>query len=453
MSSLREGWRWATIGETGEYINGVAFKPTDWGAEGLPIIRIQNLTDPGKAFNRTTRLVDPTYFVETGALLVSWSASLDAFLWDRETAVLNQHIFKVIPNEKVADKRFLYYLLKQAILEMLKSEHLHGSTMKHINRGPFLAHKVLLPPIGIQHSIVAEIEKQFTRLDAGVAALKRAQANLKRYRAAVLKAACEGKLVPTEAELARAEGRSYESGAALLERILAERRARWSGRGAYREPAAPKVAGLPELPEGWCWATVEQLASPAANSITDGPFGSNLKTEHYTEEGPRVIRLQNIKDGFFADEYAHISAERYSQLKKHHVMAGDIVIAGLGENPPRSCIIPSFVGPAIVKADCIRFRPHDNLSSRFLNSTLNAEPTRQRMKSIVHGVGRPRLNLDEIRSIVLPVPPNAEQERGAIEVERRLSVIDALDATVSANLQRAARLRQAILQRAFSGEL
>ena len=84
-----------------------------------------------------------------------------------------------------------------------------------------------------QRKIVAEIEKQFTRLEAGVAGLRRVQANLKRYRAAVLKAACEGKLVPTEAELARQEGRTYETGAQLLERILTERRKKWSGKGKY----------------------------------------------------------------------------------------------------------------------------------------------------------------------------------------------------------------------------
>ena len=78
-------------------------------------------------------------------------------------------------------------------------------------------------PIAEQERIVAEIEKQFTRLDAAVAALKRVQANLKRYRTAVLKAACEGRLVPTEAELARREGRSYEHASVLLERILVER--------------------------------------------------------------------------------------------------------------------------------------------------------------------------------------------------------------------------------------
>ena len=89
---------------------------------------------------------------------------------------------------------------------------------------------------------MAEIEKQFTRLEAGVAALRRVQANLKRYRAAVLKAACEGRLVPTEAELARQEGRTYETGAQLLERILTERRKKWNGKGKYKEPAKPDTA-------------------------------------------------------------------------------------------------------------------------------------------------------------------------------------------------------------------
>src|SRR5579863_374394 len=96
LRHLPKGWRWASLGETGRYINGVAFKPTDWGQEGLPIIRIQNLTDKHKALNRTTRQVDEIYKVEIGDLLVSWSATLDAFLWDRETSLLNQHIFKVI---------------------------------------------------------------------------------------------------------------------------------------------------------------------------------------------------------------------------------------------------------------------------------------------------------------------------------------------------------------------
>ena len=88
---------------------------------------------------------------------------------------------------------------------------------------------------------------------------------------------------------------------------------------------------LPELPEKWVWTTVGALAAPEKNSITDGPFGSNLKTEHYTTIGPRVIRLQNIGDYRFVDVEAHISNQHFDTLTKHQIRAGDVAIACLGE--------------------------------------------------------------------------------------------------------------------------
>ena len=333
-----------------------------------------------------------------------------------------------------------------------------GTSYPAVRDSDVLAQPFPLPPLAEQHRIVAEIEKQFTRLDASVAALKRVQANLKRYRASVLKEACEGKLVPTEAALARAEGRDYEPAGQLLERILAERRARWESqekrRGKYKEPSPPDISDLPELPRGWVWATVEQMVALEANAITDGPFGSKLKTSHYTDDGPRVIRLQNIGDGTFIDAYAHISWEHYATLVKHKVEAGDLVIAALGGTLPRACVIPSTVGPAIVKADCIRYKPAETVAlAAFLNYALNNEETRRRTASIVHGVGRPRLNLKEIKATALPLPPRAEQHRIVAEVERRLSVIQQVESTVESNLVSAERLRQSILKQAFSGKL
>ena len=134
-----------------------------------------------------------------------------------------------------------------------------------LSRPDYEAIQVPLPPLAEQRRIVAEIEKQFTRLDASVAALRRTQANLKRYRASVLRAACSGELAPTEAELARAEGREYEPADVLLERILVERRAHWEAqekrRGKYKEPSTPDTSDLPTLPEGWTWATVSQVGS------------------------------------------------------------------------------------------------------------------------------------------------------------------------------------------------
>ena len=310
--------------------------------------------------------------------------------------------------------------------------------------------QIPLPPVEEQRRIVAEIEKQFTRLDAGVASLKRVRTALKRYRASVLKAAVEGRLVPNEAELARGVNCTYETGEELLRRVLKERRDSSKGKRTYKEPVLANAVDLPVLPRGWTWSSVEQLAAPEPNSITDGPFGSNLKTEHYTASGPRVVRLQNIGDGEFIDEEAHISKEHFDRLRKHRVDAGDLVIAALGSTPPRSCLIPTSLGPAIVKADCIRFKVNNKILADYINFALNSDPVRNRTKRIVHGVGRPRLNLAEIKAIVLPLPPRKEQERIVVELERRLSIVQRVSQIVEQSHSRAGRLKQAILDQTFA---
>jgi type I restriction enzyme S subunit len=150
------------------------------------------------------------------------------------------------------DLRFFKYLLDHLQLEKMD----RSTAVPGLSRDDYNAKEVFVPDVIEQCQIVAEIEKQFTRLEAGVAGLRRVQANLKRYRAAVLKAAYEGKLVPTEADLARQEGRSYETGAQLLERILTERRKKWNGKGKYKEPARANTANLLTLPQGWLWTTL-----------------------------------------------------------------------------------------------------------------------------------------------------------------------------------------------------
>ncbi len=326
--------------------------------------------------------------------------------------------------------------------------------------------EIPLPPTAEQLRIADALDELLSDLDAGVAGIERVLAKLGQYRAAVLKAAVQGALTADW----RKKHRKVEPASALHTRILAERRRRWeedqlrkfkeagkeppkNWKARFQELAAPDTTDLPPLPEGWCWATVEQLAAHDANAITDGPFGSKLKTEHYCETGPRVIRLQNIKDGYFADEKAHIPQTRFEELKKHKIEAGDIVIAGLSDSPPRACIIPATVGPAIVKADCIRFKPHQSVSPTCLNFFLNSAPTRGRMKIVVHGVGRPRLNLGEIKAIVLPLPPPDEQDEIAETVEDQLSVLDHLEADLEAKLKSAQALRQSILRHAFTGQL
>jgi len=168
------GWVAARVNDLALYVNGLAFKPTDWKPAGVPIIRIQNLTDRTREFNYAVGEFPDEVTVRDGDLLVSWSATLEAFNWDRGQGVLNQHIFRVIPDDRLTDRAFLLLLLRNAIREMADSEHAHGLVMTHINRGPFLNNVVVIPPLAEQHRIVAKVDKLMALCDRLDAALKTA---------------------------------------------------------------------------------------------------------------------------------------------------------------------------------------------------------------------------------------------------------------------------------------
>jgi type I restriction enzyme, S subunit len=208
------------------------------------------------------------------------------------------------------------------------------------------------------------------------------------------------------------------------------------------------------LPSGWKSVPLAELAAPEPNSITDGPFGSKLKTEHYTESGPRVLRLQNIGDGFFFDERAHISDAHFGTLQKHRVFEGDLIIAALGETLPRACIVPATLGPAIVKADCIRFKPNHRLvSSKFLLYALIAPQVRHAAATIIHGVGRPRLNLSELKSLPVPLAPREDQDRIVAEIEKQFTRLDSGVAALERLQAHLRRYRAAVLKAACEGTL
>lgn len=156
-------WKMYKLGELAQYINGKAFKPEDWKTSGLPIIRIQNLTDSGKPFNYCDQPVESRYYVNDGDLLISWSATLGSFIWDRGPAVLNQHIFKAIPNGALVERDFLHFLMLETLEEM--ASHAHGIAMKHITKGKFEAIEVAIPPLPEQRRIVARIKECMERVE------------------------------------------------------------------------------------------------------------------------------------------------------------------------------------------------------------------------------------------------------------------------------------------------
>lgn len=177
----------------------------------------------------------------------------------------------------------------------------------------------------------------------------------------------------------------------------------------------------------WPVVTLDDLQADEPRAITDGPFGSNLASRHYTDDGPRVVRLQNIGDGRFVDVKAHISDDHYESLRAHEVKAGDLLVASLGEVLPRACLAPASLGPAIVKADCIRVRLGDEVDPRWVLYALQRPDARRWADEHRHGVGRPRLGLKVIRQIPVPLPPLDEQQRIVDVLEDHLSRLDAAD--------------------------
>ena len=207
------------------------------------------------------------------------------------------------------------------------------------------------------------------------------------------------------------------------------------------------------LPKGWAWIAVEDLAGTRSD-ITDGPFGSNLKTEHYTAFGPRVIRLQNIGDGVFVDEVAHIAESHFENLRKHEARPGDVIVAMLGEHLPKACLVPEGLGEAIVKADCVRLRPNAKIANpRFITFGLNSEVLRRQADALRHGVGRPRLGLKWFRTLRFPLAPLQEQERIADSLDSFLSRLDAAVAGLERAKEKLKAYRASILKAAVEGRL
>lgn len=326
-----------------------------------------------------------------------------------------------------------------------------------------------LAPLAEQKRIVEAIEQYLTELDAAVTSLRQNKEKLKLARAATLKYAVEGKLT----EQWRAEHPATESASELLERILQERRAKWeadelakmAARGVvpkddrwkekYKEPVGPDATDLPELPDGWCWATVEQLASPEPRSIQSGPFGSALLHSEFQDEGILAIGIDNVLDGYFSMGRQHrINREKYEELRKFTARPLDVLITVMA-TVGRCCVVPADLETAIITKHVYRITVNQTaISPYFLVLCLSSGgEVHQQLFGQVQGMTRPGINGEILRRIAVPLPPLAEQQQIVAEVERRLSIIAQTEAVLDINLKLAESARQSILEKAFAGKL
>ncbi len=379
----------------------------------------------------------------------------------RATGSTEFHVLR--PTSAISADLLRYFLVQSDVRNRARMYMKGAAGQLRVSPEYLRALDFLLPPRLEQDRIVSEIETLLSDLDAAVAGLKRVQANLKRYRASVLKAACEGRLVPTEAELARKEGRNYESGEQLLQHILKERRIKWeadqlakmqaSGRlpkdgwkKKYKEPAPPDTTSLAELPEGWTWATADQLCT----QITDG--------EHiqppYKPEGRPMLTATHVRDGYVEfDNFGLIGELAFANaIKRCAPEADDIVIVSVGATTGRAAIVGDF-GPFAIVRSVLLLKAAIPTNPIYLLNWIRSPWCQDWVRTASGSSAQAHLYISDTKSLPVPLPPAPEMVRIANECADRLSIVEANEHTLKVACARASRLRQSILKRAFEGKL
>jgi type I restriction enzyme S subunit len=361
----------------------------------------------------------------------------------RTPVTVNQDLKALSPKPGVLPK-YVAHALRGASRHILKSCAKHGTTVASIDTNALLDFEIPLVDLEAQHATVAEIEKQFSRLDEAVANLQRVKANLRRMAATVLREAVAGRLVPNEASLAEEHGADFESGAQLMTRVLEGRR---GADGRTRKSVEPFAVTGGELPSGWAWASVEQL-NPAHRPCAYGV----LQPGDDQAGGVPFVRVGDIADGRVdLSEMKAISPEIAKAYPRTRLQGGEVLITLVGAIGRTAVVPKELAGGNVARAVGVMPISAPILAEWvelwFRNPAKVAEMTNKS-----HEVARKTLNLEDVRATLVAIPPLAEQERIVAEVDRRLSIVRGVEAEVEANLQRAQTLRQAVLARAFSGE-
>lgn len=467
-----KAWINCRIGDIAIYINGRAFKPTEWEETGKPIIRIQNLNNPKASYNYSTIEFDDKYKVKHGDLLFAWSASLGAYIWHGQEALLNQHIFKVIPFKGV-EKRFIYYLLQYITAQLYAKSH--GSGMVHITKGKFENSLISLAPLNEQHRIVTKIEELFSKIDKGVESLQKAKELLVLYRQSLLKHAFEGKLT----EQWRKENPDKVIPAdELLEQIKQARESRyqqqleewesavklWESEGKKgKKPSKPKKLTLfefiptdelnsfPVLPVGWTYTRLGYFI----DSIDAGKsFKCNEKEPQNDEIG--VAKVSAVTWGEYNEAESKTCTDLNQVNKAFFIKKGDFLFS-------RANTIELVGAVVIVKDTTKKIMLSDktlrinflNLNKSYVLYYLRSKNGRKEIMYRSSGNQESMRNIgqDRIRSIVIPICSNEESTFIVELLSQKLSAIEKQEQIIEQTLKQSATLKQSILKKAFSGQL
>ncbi|MBK9348000.1 MAG: restriction endonuclease subunit S [Burkholderiales bacterium] len=426
----------------------------------MPLIRIRDVTT-GQTSTYYTGPYEDEYLVQQGDLLVGMDGDFNSGFWSSSAALLNQRVCKISPAESFYDKQLIALALPGYLAAI--NANTPSVTVKHLSSKTIGEIGLPLPPRAEQTRIVAKLEELLSDLDAGVAELKAAQKKLGQYRQSLLKAAVEGALT---AEW-RAKNTPSETGAQLLQRILQERRARWEAKQLakfaeqgktppkdwqkkYPEPVQPDATGLPELPQGWVWASVDQLSESVRNGLS--------KTPNTDQRGFPIFKINAVRPmavNFKAIKHIEIDE---SEAADYWVEVGDVLatryngsvdllgVFGMVRNVPERMLHPDKL---------IRMKPVTGAElGAWMEVCGNVGLSRKHLVARVKTTaGQTGISGEDLKRTPIPLPPVSEQQAALDVLEERLQAIKELGQPVELGLQQSTAQRQNILRAAFAGQL
>lgn len=460
VDGLPGGWATSTLGELAEVKGGLMKGKARNAAivvREVPYLRVANV-QRGYLDLREVSTIAATdeeiaaMSLIAGDVLFNEGGDRDklgrGWVWEAQIPVCihQNHVFRGRFAVGIQPKFVSYYAN-----EVGQSHFLGGgkqtTNLASISMATLRALPVVVPPSAEQTRIVAKIDALQTRSSSVKEALDAIPPLLEKFRQSVLAAAFRGDLTREWREAHP----DVEPAEKLLERIRAERKRRWvdaNPKKAYVEPEPVDTAGLPELPGGWCWARFDELLT----YVTSGSRGWG---DYYSESGPVFIRAQDIKTDFLdVDGVAHVCLPSTAEGTRTLVQAGDLLVTITGANVTKAAVAPGGLGEAYVSQHVALCRPVLLATSGLLHLWLVSEANgRGQLLKAAYGGGKPGLGLENIRDVMVALPPLAEQTALESKVQRIIKVADEQSMAVTTRRDLLATLTQSILSKAFRGEL
>ena len=446
MHELPKGWVWTSLEESFDIVLGQSPPSSTYNLNrsGLPFY--QGKSEFGNFYPTPKKwCTAPKKISEKGDVLISVRAPVGPTNICSEKSCIGRGLAAIRPLSGI-ETFFALYLMRA--FENIIAGKGTGTTFSAITGDKLKKFHVPIPPLAEQRAIVSKIEQLFSDLDNGIENFKKAQEQLKIYRQAVLKNACEGKLVLTEAELAHAEERNYESADVLLARIKEEYKMSTAGRKNKDMPLL-KISHPLMMPDGWLQINFSMLI----NRIKRGPS----KKCNRESRGFRYITSGNLLGGKVRLDFDYKFLEDFDGIDSCRLLPNDLILNCVNslEQIGKSAIFESRHGDAMVGFNNYALELRTNfINPYYANIFCQSKIFKKQIYFLIkRAVNQVSFATRELDFIDVPLPPLVEQNRIVTEVERRLSICDKMEATIAESLQKAESLRQSILKKAFEGKL